>query len=578
MVKPVSHKGALKEPRDPLKEDLRNFLYVVWKHLNLPDPTPVQYDIAHYLQHGEKRMVVEAFRGVGKSWVTSAFVAWLLYRDPQLNILVVSATKERSDQFSTFVQLLIMQMDILAHLRPRSDQRFSKVAFDVGPAEPDHAPSVKSAAIFGQMAGSRADVIIADDIEIPTNSDTDTKREKLLEAVKEFDAILKPLPTSRIVYLGTPQSEQSIYNTLPDRGYQVRIWPALVPSEAEAIRYSGKLAPVIEKLREDPSVGPGSPTDPKRFSEHDLLERKLSYGRAGFSLQFMLDTTMSDAERHPLKLSDLIVMDLHPDKGPVDLAYGSSPELAVADVPNVGLPGDRFYRPLMVSKEDWVEYHTKILFVDPSGRGGDETAYCVLGNLHGRLYLLEAGAVAGGYDPATLRSLAEIAKLFKCHRIIVEPNFGDGMFNRLLEPIVQQVYPVAIEDAARSVNQKERRICDTLEPVMSQHRLVVDKGLIEKDYKSTEKYPPEAQNRYRLFYQLTRITRDRGALAKDDRIDVLAIGVHWFTDRMRVDTERAAQAERTKRLDAELRVFHESVLGYSKGAHVNSFGSLKGGL
>ena len=47
--------------------DFRKFLYVVWKHLNLPSPTDVQYDIAKYLQHGEKRMVIEAFRGVGKS-------------------------------------------------------------------------------------------------------------------------------------------------------------------------------------------------------------------------------------------------------------------------------------------------------------------------------------------------------------------------------------------------------------------------------------------------------------------------------------------------------------------------------
>ena len=561
-------------PPDPLKADFRNFLYVVWKHLNLPNPTPVQYDIAHYLQTGEKRMVVEAFRGVGKSWVTSAFVVWLLYCDPQLNILVVSATKERADQFSTFCQLLLMQMDLLAPLRPRADQRFSKVAFDVGPAEPDHAPSVKSAAIFGQMAGSRADIIVADDIEIPTNSDTDTKREKLLEAVKEFDAILKPLPSSRIIYLGTPQSEQSVYNTLPDRGYKVRIWPALVPTEAELVRYGDKLAPMITKMVTEGRSG--EPVDPLRFSDGDLVERKLSYGRAGFSLQFMLDTTMSDAEKHPLKLSDLIVMDLHPEKAPVDLAYGSSPELIVGDVPNVGLPGDRYYRPFMVSSETWAEYQTKILFIDPSGRGGDETAYCVIGSLHGRLYLLDAGAVPGGYDPRTLEQLVLIAKLFKCHRIVVEPNFGDGMFNQLLMPIVARVYPCAIEDAQRSVNQKEKRICDTLEPVMAQHRLIVDKALIQKDYDSTARYPTEHQNRYRLFYQMTRMTRDRGALAKDDRIDVLAIGVHWFTDRMHQDTKRAAEAERQKRLDEELKHFHSHVLGglYS-GRHqsdTNAFG------
>ena len=82
--------------KDPLN-DFRKFLFVVWKHLNLPDPTPVQYDIAKSIQHGKKRLIIEAFRGVGKSWITSAYVVWLLYMNPQLNILVVSASKTRSD-------------------------------------------------------------------------------------------------------------------------------------------------------------------------------------------------------------------------------------------------------------------------------------------------------------------------------------------------------------------------------------------------------------------------------------------------------------------------------------------------
>ena len=85
--------------QDPLS-DFRKFLFVIWKHLNLPDPTVVQYDIARKLQHGEKRMIIQAFRGVGKSWITSAYVVWLLYMNPQLNILVVSASKSRSDDFT----------------------------------------------------------------------------------------------------------------------------------------------------------------------------------------------------------------------------------------------------------------------------------------------------------------------------------------------------------------------------------------------------------------------------------------------------------------------------------------------
>ena len=150
-----------------LFEDFRYFLVVVWKFLDLPDPTPLQYDVARYLQHGPRRKIIEAFRGIGKSWITSAFVVWLLLRNPQLKILVVSASKERADQFSTFTLRLIHELPILAHLIPSEDQRQSKIAFDVGPALPDHSPRVKSVGILGQLTGSRADHIVAHDVEVP---------------------------------------------------------------------------------------------------------------------------------------------------------------------------------------------------------------------------------------------------------------------------------------------------------------------------------------------------------------------------------------------------------------------------
>lgn len=301
-----------------LKSDFRYFLLAIWKELALPDPTPLQYDIGKYLQHGPKRCIIEAFRGVGKSWITSAFVVWLLYRDPQLKIMVVSASKDRADQFSTFTKRLINTVPWLAHLSARSEQRDSLHAFDVGPASPDHSPSVKSVGITGQLTGSRADVIIADDIEVVNNSQTQTARERLSELVKEFDAILKPLPTSRIIFLGTPQCEMSLYNELPKRGYECRIWPALYPSDEQVMAYAGKLAPFI---LENPNYEQGSTTDPKRFSNEDLQERLLSYGKAGFALQFMLDTSLSDADKYPLKFSDLLVMSVPYQKGPTELVH-----------------------------------------------------------------------------------------------------------------------------------------------------------------------------------------------------------------------------------------------------------------
>lgn len=551
-IKPTDGAFAL---ADPIKSDFRNFLYLVWKHLNLPDPTPVQYDIAKYLQHGPKRCVIEAFRGVGKSYVTSAYVAWLLYCDPQLNILVVSASKERADQFSTFTKRLIAEMPQLAHLRPRPNQRDSMVSFDVGPARNSHSPSVKSVGITGQLTGSRADVIVADDIEVPNNSMTQTQRDQLAERVKEFDALLKPIPTSRIVYLGTPQTEMSLYNRLPERGYEIRVWPSRVPADTD--RYHGRLAQYVHDMIEK-GAKVRDPVDPQRFQEHDLLEREASYGRSGFALQFMLDTSLSDQDKYPLKLADLMISSLDTRMAPVKFAWCNDPEKIINDLPSVGLQNDRYYRPLFTANE-LTEYTGSLLAIDPAGRGTDETAYAVVKILHGNLFLVASGGFKEGYAEATLQGLAAIASYHKVNAVVVEANFGDGMFSQLLKPVMTKVHPCTIEEVKHST-QKERRICDTLEPLMNQHRLIVDTSVIRKDAEAT----PASQ----LFYQLTRITRDRGALAHDDRLDVLAIAVNYWVEHMSRDTDKAYDEHKEALLDAALRDFAGSVWGVS--AHSGS--------
>ena len=161
-------------------KDFRNFLYLVWKHLKLPEPTPIQYDLAHYLATGSSRTIISAYRGCGKSWITSAYVLWRLLLDPQLNILVVSASKNRADDFSTFCLRLLYEMDILKHLYPKDNQRQSKISFDVAPALASHQPSVKSLGITSQITGSRASVVICDDVETSGNTQTQLMREKLV--------------------------------------------------------------------------------------------------------------------------------------------------------------------------------------------------------------------------------------------------------------------------------------------------------------------------------------------------------------------------------------------------------------
>jgi hypothetical protein len=563
---------SLSTPKDPLKEDFRNFLYAIWKHLGLPDPTPVQYDIAQFLQHGPRRLVIQAFRGVGKSWITAAFVCWLLYGNPQLKIMVVSANAPKAAEFSTFTLQLLRDVPFLKHLAPGEGNRQSTIAFDVALAKPDPSPSVKSVGITGQLTGSRADVIVPDDIEIPHNSDTQGKRDRLLELIKEFDAVLKP--GGRIAYLGTPQTEQTIYNTLPERGYVIRIWPARYPPK-DSPRYGNRLAPYILKALESGAVE-GDTTDPRRFSTEDLRERELSYGRSGFALQFMLDTSLSDADKHPLKLSDLIVYPLDTYRAPIDLVWASSPDLAANDLPVVGLLGDRYYRPAWVSN-DFAPYEGGIMWVDPSGRGKDETSYAVVKLLHGRLFLTASGGFLGGYDDETLEALLRVAKKQDIGKILVEPNFGGGMFTQLLRSKAMNFMDVSIEDGDWSTVQKEQRIVDVLEPVLNQHRLVVCPSVIQADYESVKKM--EATERapyYRLFYQLSRMVRAKGALSQDDRIDALAGAVSYWVAHLSRDTELAALEHKENVFNAELEKFVQGALGFKGGGPQRKLASTAG--
>lgn len=541
--------------------DFRNFLFVCWKHLGLPDPTPLQYDIANYLQYGPKRAIVMAFRGVGKSWICSAYVVHQLLLDPSKNILVVSASKTRSDDFSTFTLRLIHEIPVLEGLKPRDGQRFSKISFDVGPAPASHAPSVKSLGITSQLTGSRADIIVADDVEVANNSATQGMRDKLSDQVKEFDAIVKPLDSSRILFLGTPQCEDSIYNKLRERGYTTRIWPSeFVGSKKNTTIYDGAIAPFIDENTTDDNIGKS--TEPLRFSDIDLEERKLSYGRSGYSLQFLLNPRLSDADRYPLKINDLIVHDLDNDVAHEKYVWASSPDLAIGDLPNVGFNGDRFYRPFQ-TLGDMVEYTGSVMAIDPSGRGRDETAYSVVKMLNGFLFVHACNGIKGGYGENVLNELARVAKRYKVNEIIIESNMGDGMFTELFKPVITSVYPVTLSEVRHNI-QKERRMIDTLEPVLNAHKLVVDPTVIKHDYQSLASYPIEIQTRYSLMYQLSRLTAEKGSILQDDRLDALAMAVAYWVQQMSANADTKMKDRREELLNEELESFVNSTFGVNK--------------
>lgn len=515
------------------------FVYIVWKSIGLPDPTPIQVDIAQYLQNPPSdRIVIQGFRGVAKSFLTCAYAVWRLWSNRDLKVLIISASRDRADDNARFVKSIIRTLPFLADMKADKTQLDTQNIFNVGGAQADISPSVKSVGITGQITGTRADLLISDDVEVPKNSGTQLQRDKLSEAVKEYDAILKP--GGQIIYLGTPQNEASLYNTLQKRGYSTRIWTVLYPeSEAELLSYGGNLAPFItERYYSDPEKYAGQPTDPKRFDDIEIEKRRLSYGRAGFALQFMLNTNLSDYEKYPLKVSDLIVDSLDPHETSTKWAWANGSAQRLGDIPCVAMNGDMYYAPLSRSPET-KPYTGTVMAIDPAGRGSDESAYAVVKSLNGYLFLMDVGGFTEGYSDLALTQMAQLAKFWQVNEVIVEANFGDGMFTKIMSPIFDKIHPCAITEV-KHTKQKELRIIDTLEPILMRHKLIVSRSVIENDYRRYEQ-----GQAYSLIYQMTRICRDKNAIAHDDRLDAVTMAAAYWLKTMDIDGEKKEVSERS---------------------------------
>jgi hypothetical protein len=322
---------------------------------------------------------------------------------------------------------------------------------------------------------------------------------------------------------------ESIYNKLE---YRTVILPAEVPENVDV--YEGKLDDWI--LLQGP---PGTPTDPVRFPTDVLLERKAGMGPVGYKLQYMLDTTLSDAERYPLKQRDLVVMGLDKIEGPAIVTYTGNRDYVIPDIMNFGFTGDVFHKPRRVS-EEYLKYDKIIMSIDPSGSGMDETAYSVLAVLSGNLYLLDWGGTNKGYSDEALLFLAEKAAEYNVNEVVPEKNFGSGMFTELFRKILIPIHPCMIIDDFLVRGQKEKRIIDTLAPLIGNHQLIVNEDKIIEEARWVQELPSE-RLQYSLFYQMTHITYEKGSIPHDDRLDALAIGCSYLSDYVIVDANKRLQ-------------------------------------
>ena len=571
----------------PAFDDFRNFLFLAWQHLGLPSPTRAQYEIAHRLQYGidstedrseempretlqqqlPREDIIRCFRSLGKSYITSVYAIWRLMRNPRdEKIMVVSATGSKSKEFVAQTKGILESMELVQWLLegPRESgatRRDMADQFDVAGGSLSQSYSVAARGITGQITGSRATLLIADDIEVERNSLTEDARQRIIRIVQnDFVPITKTEHgKGDIIFLGTPQTEESIYNALvKEMDFKCFTIPVRYPTADKLSNYrltyvnSGVEVDILAHYLRDQfaneEITYGESTD-TRFGEDELTSIEAK-GRSAFALQYMLDTSLSDAERYPLKQHDLVVMALSPLKAPLQVQWGreNDKENLVRDIPNIGFSGDHFLRPLFVDKE-WSPYESKMLFVDPSGRGADETAWAIVAALNGLLYILHVGGFSGDPTEAMTR-IALDAKKYDVNTIEVEPNYGQGMWVAAFQPILNDIWTggCTVVESEWAKGQKELRIIDTLEPVMTQHRLVIDETLARRESRSES-------HTYSLLYQMTHVTRDRGSLKHDDRLDALAGAVASYQRSMSQDVDQAAKAVVDARFDDEMEDF-----------------------
>jgi hypothetical protein len=389
--------------------------------------------------------------------------------------------------------------------------------------------SVTARGITSQITGLHADVIVCDDIEIPENSDSPQSREKLWDRCLELENVINKHDQAMVRFLGTPQSKDSVYNRLGGI-YKIIKFPAVMPDlgNPEDVEDVDEYILGLE-LDTDES------TQPERFPTEKLREIEGKVGPTNFDLHYRLKTTSADIKKYPLRLDDLVVMDIDPEVFPVKVVHAKS--VVNRRVSSMGMKGDLVYEPMHIEPK-FVEYGQTVMFIDPSGRGADETAICVASFAHGYIVIHELTGIQGGYDNETMMKICKLVNQYGLNMIRYESNYGDGMFGKILQPVVaNNCGPVAIEEY-RVSGSKEARIVSTLEPIMAQHRLVMDTEVVQ-----------DKENQI----QITRMQNKRGALKHDDRVDVLSAAVSYWTEALAIDPDREMQNKQAEDYQSKIK-------------------------
>jgi len=521
-----------------LLSDFPKCVNYVFKEISLGEITTAQKYLAQDLQRAyekEEYLIIEQFRGLGKSLITSIFVLWILAKNRDLKVLVVSGTDTKAKNFVRFCFMVMSRTYLFKFLAPdrRGGARTSTQSFDVRGAKPAQDPSLRSLGITGTITSARANIIIADDIETKKNARTANQRQNLLEITTEFEALLTAGAKQFICYLGTRHHMDSIYHRIrEERKYKHIITPVLFPRNKQEVEaYRGLLSPhIYQRLEQDPSLY-GKPTD-ERFPLEEIEKKRLGMGKTAFEMQFMLRVP-TDKERFPLSMDDILITNFKLGYGLVNIVIGNKRGSSISIKGMRPEDNYNYYRDVGFGATS--EY--TILSIDPSGRGKDLFAYSIVSTVGGRFFIHKVDGLEGGYSDENLTQIIRDCKKFRVREVVIEDNFGDGIVGALLTKIMDLIgYRVRVIGIKNTKNKIER-IITTLEPLFNQHRIIFHERVI----KDSNRIYDEIGAEHSLIYQLSYI-ENGGELEHDDCLDSLEIGVNYLSEFANRATQKAEVA------------------------------------
>jgi hypothetical protein len=541
--------------------------YFAWLGFDLTD---MQLDIGRYMaDRNIKNKCVMAQRGEAKSTIGIARALYEFVQMPNATVLLVSGSDDYAGTLSHAIVSAIMQWDRLEWLRPesRAGARTSFTdGFDVHHAFriPDKQPSVKAVGIFGQLQGNHVTLLIADDVETTSNGSSPANRARIATLTKEFAAIAND--GAEILYLGTPQTQDSIYNSLPQRGFDVRIWPGRYPTPEEEERYGGCLAPYIKQRMEGhPELrtgygilgNRGAQTDPQRYSEEKQLQNERDYQQAGFQLQFMLDTSLADALKQTLQLSDLILFHGSPQSAPEVVHWSNNPR-HLAELPmDFPLARSRLYMAADFS-DTYVAFTDVKAFLDPGGGGTDESVIFATSAIGPYIHVLGMRVYHGGQTEENVEDSVRWLVSMGVTHCTIEDNMGHGAVTNMYKGAAKRLDAAIGFEGIYSTGQKEVRIISRLNPIMQRHRVVMHWSVLEEDVRMCRNMPNGGRE-YCLFWQMQNLTMQAKCIPHDDRIEALSAAVFLHVEALQQDEHEEAQ----KRLEAAAREFVANPMGYS---------------